>query len=139
MKRLLEIEKLDKSIKAAATTELSKLRKAQALYKEKSKEMQKKIAGKLFGTTGAPGSMQQPNSQEAGKDPETRTPVVETVVENTQKPQEGKDRPAPKQDGAKEAGAQASKSSSNIVFLLATSFVVVFLSMYLAWSYKEKN
>jgi hypothetical protein len=46
--RLLQLEVLDPQIKSAAQVELAKLRKAEADYKEKSKEIQKRIAEKLF-------------------------------------------------------------------------------------------
>jgi len=135
LKRLLDLEKLDKNIKAAANAELAKLRKAQANYKAQAKEMQKRIAGKLFGnTTSKPSATNTPTpSKQENKD------VTESKeIKETQQKEESHSSIDSYNEGTTTTKA-TSKTSSNLVLLLATSFIVVALSIFLALTYKAKK
>lgn len=154
LKRLLSIEQLDDNLKNSGKVELAKLRKAQADYKAKVKQMQQKMANKLFNANNATKEKKEvvkednhePNVVEA--DPavvEEKTSVPAPQQEEVKEVQQsdanvdGTTKTAPKpaaKTASTEAVAAAKGVGNNMMMLVATSLIVVVFSLVIAYIYR---
>jgi predicted RND superfamily exporter protein len=136
LKRLSSIENLEESLKNAAKVEMSKLRKAQNDYKAKEKQMQQRIANKLFATKDKPSNsssirtISKPGDAEKNERRETELHEEKTNL--------GQSNDNDKVVGTAVSVPAKSKpsSSNNMVLLVATSFAVIIVSLIIAFSKK---
>lgn len=147
----MSIENLEDNLKVAGKTELIKLRKAQTEYKAKEKEIQQRIANKLFGkksdtiekarteiaqakssdTCSSPNTGHVEQTNNIGSNPEEHTEKRQpspTLAETTA------DSSASRQFTAVSGAKQS--STNNMVLLVATSFAVVVVSLLIAFTRK---
>jgi hypothetical protein len=141
IKRLLQFEQIEPQIKLAAKAELARLRKAQTDYKAKSKEIQKKIANKLFqaNSVDTNSSDQSPAAPKEQPSPQESVTSGAATEENSPEIKEVEKQPV---SGSTEISAPkvaTSKASNNTVLLVATSLAVVLISIILAFSYRGRN
>ena len=150
---------MDDTIKNAAKVELAKLRKAQADYKAKLKQMQQKMATKLFNKEKTSASVEV--APETATTPVSPIPTVlepkhEKAVtqssslddksssnnekEQTKAPESGKEAKSEATASISattiKAEASAKGGGNNMMLLVATSLVVVLFSLVIAYIYR---
>lgn len=127
-------------MKAAAKAELAKLRKAQQDYRDRSKEIQKRIAGKLFNAkqkelqeSQAQSQAQNQNQkderqqeQSQSNEPPAPAPAVSVTAEDA------KEKAKSSIDSYNSGTAGPKSAGNNMILLLGTSAFVIIFSIAVA-------
>lgn len=144
------MENIDDSLKAAAKLEYQKLKKAIADYKNTTKQIQKRIAGKLFSESKTNdtenASLAKKNNEQVQPERDIVSESLsdnskEDVLKATELPKEivqqekvaEKSEVGPKVSTAETAVKTQSQGSNNLIILLGTSLAVVVLSIFFAF------
>lgn len=133
MKRLLEIDTLEPAVKTAAKSEYAKLRKAQAVYKEKTKEIQKKIADKLFNQKQQEAARKAAAAEEKANNNQPYEEQSTTVTGKSEGEQSQTEGTKNVEEAGKTIESFNKGKPNNMVVLLGTSMLVIFFSLVLAF------